>query len=382
MNKKLKIYNIIRIIVEIVSIICVFIPLFKYIDCVATSFMNLFDGNFVLYMIGTTGSALLIYYILKTCAVIWHEVGHLIYGLKAKLEFISFNILSFEFFIKEDKLKVKKTNLPKNVRGYCNMTLSKKHKSYNKAIKLYFMGGIIFNLISVILSLLLLIIIKNNVLDIIILLNMIINLYSAVYNSIPALLRSGNATDALQYLYCLEDETYFESISKIQRVNSLLLNGTLLEDIDEELFVKPKNINSKSDVVTAQLYIDYLIAHNKYKESFKFIEEVLEKGKEVISIPDASLIKIQLLNVLFELDKVQEIKKYWTKDDTKTLEFFANMYPSFMLLNYMYFLLVEKNEDKASKCLDKYNKMDKSRLDQNTLNELDDLMNKLKKSIS
>jgi hypothetical protein len=90
MNKKLKIYNIIRIIVDIVFVICMFIPLFKYIDCVATSFMNLFDGNFVLYMIGTTGSALLIYYILKTCAVIWHEVGHLIYGLKAKLEFISF----------------------------------------------------------------------------------------------------------------------------------------------------------------------------------------------------------------------------------------------------------------------------------------------------
>ena len=37
----------------------------------------------------------LIIYILHFFSTVWHEVGHLLFGIKAKLKFVSFNVLGF-----------------------------------------------------------------------------------------------------------------------------------------------------------------------------------------------------------------------------------------------------------------------------------------------
>lgn len=383
MNKKLKMFNYLKWVVDILFLVVLYFPIFMFIESIGGSVFETSNGDFVTYMLIVVLVGLAIYYLLNLFSIIWHELGHLLFGLKAKFEFIAFNVLSFNFTVKDGKLSVKKEcKLPGNVLGYCNMTLSDDKKADKKSIIMYFMGGITFNIIAALVSFILFLVIKNEVIDSIILLNLVLNIYYAIHNSIPLVLKSGNPTDALHCLYSLEDDTYFSSVSKIQLVNKMIANGVALEDIDDDLFVKPKNIDSKSNVMAAQLYMDYLVAHDKYKECASFIEEVLEKGSELLTKQDASLIKFQLLNCYFELNRIEDIKEYWNEDDTKFLEFISKLAPTFIVFGYMYFELVEKDKDNSKKYLDMFNKIDKKKIDEKTYKELEEIMDKINKSIS
>ena len=48
----------------------------------------------------------------------------------------------------------------------------------------------------------------------------------------------------------------------------------------------------------------------------------------------------------------------------------------------MYFELVEKDKDNSKKYLDMFNKIDKKKIDEKTFKELEEIMDKINKSIS
>ena len=383
MKKKLKIYKVISWIVDILLLVCLYFPITKYVDFLGGHIEDWFKGEVIPFMLSSVLGGMLIYYVVKLLAIIWHELGHLVFGLKANLEFVAFNVLSFNFTYEDKKLKVtKEAKLPGNVKGYCNMTTREGVKHSNESKRMFFMGGIIFNIIASIFSLILLLLIKNELIDCILLFNLVMNTYFAIHNALPLVLKTGNGTDALQYLYCLEDDNYLEILSKVQRVNKLLANGIELKDIDEKLFVKPSKYVSKTDILSALFYVDYMVSKEKYKECVELIEDMLEKGKEITTAQDESLMKLQLLICLFELGRIEDIKKYWNEQDSKFLDVMSNLTPNFMILKYMYVLLVLKDNKEADKILEKYNKMDKSKINENDLKDIEELIDKINKSVS
>lgn len=72
----------------------------------------------------------------------------------------------------------------------------------------------------------------------------------------------------------------------------------------------------------------------------------------------------------------------WNEDDTKFLEFISKLVPTFIVFGYMYFELVEKDKDNSKKYLDLFNKIDKKKIDEKTYKELEEIMDKINKSIS
>ena len=57
-------------------------------------------------------------YLVNFISIIWHEFGHFVFGIKAKLKFVSFSIYNFIIKKEDNKLKISKTPTISGVEGY------------------------------------------------------------------------------------------------------------------------------------------------------------------------------------------------------------------------------------------------------------------------
>lgn len=380
MNDKLKKYKFIKFVVN--GIYFVFLILIGAVLApnLPTKLYELEPLNFMISFGGILILCALIFYIFYFISIIFHELGHLLFGLKAKLVFVSFNILFYTFCIEKNKLKLKKEAKLPGILGYCNMTTEKDKEYDEKLIKLYYSGGIIFNIILALVSTILLILVDNIYLKLICILNLGNNLYLAINNAIPAITKSGNSTDALQILYYKEDKEYINTMSKLQKLQSLLAKGIDLKEIDSKLFNKTEKFKTNSDVLNAMIYVDYLSSKEEYQEGKEYAEKILKEAKSLLSKQYTITLKLQLINCIFYSNgDLEQIKEIWDEDIKKFLELMGKAAPSFIVMNYMYATLIEKNEENSQKYLKQFEQLNKKNYDNYLIKEAEDYMNAVNK---
>lgn len=380
MNETLKKFKYVKFLVNFIYIAF----LIAFGGFVATKLPSqLYELDFVYFFLSLTIVLILfglLFYIIYFISIILHEVGHLIFGLNAKLTFISFNILSFTFCIENNRLKIKKEAKIPGVLGYCNMT-TEKNKKYNKnSIKLYYMGGIIFNIILVLISIALIIFTNNKYLILIYILNIGNNVYLAINNTIPTITKSGNNTDALQIIYYLDDEEYINTMSKLQMLQGLLAKGCALKDIDTNLFSNPQTFKTNSDVLNAMIYVEYLSSKDQYHEASEYAKKILEEAKELLSKQYIISLKLQLMSCIFYGDgDFNQIKEIWDEDIKKYLDLMGKVAPIYIGINYMYATLIEKNELNSKKYLTQFQQLNKKNYDKYMIEETEQLINDVNK---
>lgn len=322
----------------------------------------------------------LLYYIVYFVSIIFHEMGHLVFGLKAKLSFVSFNVYKYTFYMENNKLKVKKDTIIPGIMGYCNMKFDKGKKYSKKSTILYFMGGVIFNLILVIISIILMVCTSNIYLKYFYILIIAINSYLAIYNAIPATIKSGGGTDALKIIYYLDDEEYINTLSKLQILQSMLAKGCKLKDIDKNLLCKPDTFKTNSDVLNAMFYVEYLASNEKYYEASEYTKKILKEAKELLSKPDIFSFKVDLIGCIFYTnDNLDEIKELWSEEIKKYLDFIGKIVPVGIAYNYLYATLIEKNEDNSKKYLNQFQQLNKKKYDKYQIEEAEKLINDVNK---
>ena len=233
---------------------------------------------------------------------------------------------------------------------------TEKNKKYNKnSIKLYYMGGIIFNIILILISIVLIIFTNYIYLIIIYILNIGNNVYLAINNAIPTITKSGTNTDALQIIYYLDDKEYINTMSKLQMLQGLLAKGCDLKDIDTNLFSNPQTFKTNSDVLNAMIYVDYLSSKDQYHEASEYAKKILEEAKELLSKQYIISLKLQLMNCIFYSDgDFNQIKEIWDEDIKKYLDLMGKVAPIYIGINYMYATLIEKNELNSKKYLNQF----------------------------
>jgi len=380
LNEKLKKFKYVKF---LVNAFC-FAFLIAFGGFVATKLPSqLYELDFVYFFLSLAIILILfglLFYIICFTSIIMHEFGHLLFGLNAKLTFISFNILSFTFCIENNKLKIKKEAKIPGVLGYCNMT-TEKNKKYNKnSIKLYYMGGIIFNIILVFISIVLIIFTNNIYLKLIYILNVGINIYLAINNAIPTITKSGVNTDALQIIYYSDDEEYINTMSKLQMLQILLAKGCELKNIDNNLFSNPQTFKTNSDVLNAMLYVDYLSAKKQYKKASEYAKKILEEAQEILSKKDIMTLKLQLMNCIFySNDDLNQIKKIYDEEIKKYLDLMGKAVPVYIGISYMYSTLIEKNEENSKKYLNQFRQLNKKNYDKYMIEEAEQLINDVNK---
>lgn len=378
MDKKLKRFNYLRILLDILYFVFIIMYALYLVDNIMIKIH--IDDFFVLLCLFVIVYCV-VYYLIYTLLIIGHEFGHLVMGRKAGLKFIAFNVFSYSFTVKGGKLRVKKEAKIPGVRGYCNMTTESKKKYDKKAIKLYYMGGILFNIIAFLVSLLFILIIDNIYVDAVLLLSLGMNLYAALYNLVPAELKAGTPTDALHYLNYLEDSNYLELVSNVQRIQLLLASGVELKDIDEKLFMKIDKIKYKGEVINALIYIDYIVSKEKYNEAIDYINDLMENSKDILSQNDNLTLRIQLINCYFYINELDSIKDVWDKKLKEYLDIMGKISPVFIVVNYMYYSLIEVNNREKKKYLEQFNKVKDNFYDKNTINDCIEYIEEVDKKV-
>lgn len=384
MKEKLKKFNILRNIFKIVSIVGIsFFGFYVLIKIFGIEILDLEFSNFISILLRFCIVFLTVFSLLYYLSIIWHEMGHLVLGLKAKMKFVSFNVLNYSFYLENNKLKIKKeANLPGRL-GYCSMSIDTDKKYEVNSIILYFLGGILFHFIAAIITAILMIFIKNLYLDYVCMLNIIVNLFVALYNAFPVVSKSGFNTDALQIMHYVNDKEYINTVSKLQELQRLLINGVALKDIDPKLFSKPQSFNTNSDVLNAIIYVDYLSSKDEYLEAREYIDKILEEGKDFLSNQDMMTIKLQLINCIFYTsDDLSEIKEIWNDDLKRYLDMMSSIIPTYIGFNYMYAALVEKDEVSAIRYLEQFELLDKSRFDKYLIDDTIDFIRDINEKIN
>lgn len=381
MNDKLKKYNYFRILTIVVFIVLgIIFGFFVFVDYFGK---DVFELEFIQYFIKLL-VFLLIYLItyglLNFLSVIWHELGHLIFGLKAKMKFISFNVLGFTFIFDNNKIKVTKEAKIPGILGYCNMATDSKKKYNKNEIKLFYMGGVIFHIIAVIVTVTIVVFIHNKYLKYIGILNIIINMYLALYNLIPSINKSGTNTDALHLKYYYDDEEYINTVSRFQQLQILIAKGCNLKDIDESYFTMPKKIKTNTDLLNAMIYTDYLSSNEQYKESFEYTKKILDEAKTILTKQDVITLKIQLINNIFYCgDDLEQIKNIWDDDIKRYLDLMGDVLPICIGINYLYATLIEKNEINSKRYLKQFQQLNRKRYDKYMIEDVDKIIEDVNK---
>lgn len=377
MNKKLKKFKYIAFLVN--TIFVILYGIFGAFVVPEKLPNQLYELDFTYFIIGLAIILILygvLYCIIYFLSIIWHEFGHFIFGLRANLTFVSFNVLSYTICVENNKLKIKKEAKIPGVQGYCNMNIETNKKYNKKSIILYYMGGIIFNFLSAIISIILIFFTSNVYLKLIYILNIGINIYLAIYNAIPAITKSGTNTDALQIIYYLDDEEYINTISKLQRLQGLLAKGCDLKNIDNSLFNNPQTFKTNSDVLNAMIYVDYLSSKEQYHEASEYAKKILEEAKELLSKQNIITLKLQLMNCIFYGNgDFNQIKEIWDEDIKKYLDLMGKVFPIYIGFNYMYATLIEKNELNSKKYLNQFQQLNKKNYDKYQIEETEKLIN-------
>lgn len=112
-----------------------------------------------------------------------HEFGHFVCGKLSGYKFISFRL--FNLFIykdKDNKLNIKFTKKPGRILGQC--LLYYPNEDNNQPYKLYNYGGVIFNILSAIILIIISILIKNQLISHVLLMISIINIFMYFNNGI------------------------------------------------------------------------------------------------------------------------------------------------------------------------------------------------------
>lgn len=302
---------------------------------------------------------LFIYYgICMICLIphlIIHEAGHMVGGLLSGYEFISFRLGSLLWMKQGDKIILKRHRVP-GTGGQCLMLPGKK-KLEEHPYFLYHAGGVLGNLIVIIISILVLILSENNQVVWMISISLIISgVYFILCNGIPLKLQ-GIYNDGYNILAMMRDPGERIACGILFQINKELAEGKRGRDLPVEWF----HIVEEGD----------LTKHLQGSIGISKIEHLMDQGRmeeaESLCNDMASLkcdsyiyhneLKYRLL--FFELMgdcNLEKINQLYDEKLKKRIQMAVSDI-SIKRLMYAYELLVNNDEQKAKKYLNEFEKL-------------------------
>lgn len=290
--------------------------------------------------------------------IIFHEFGHMICGFMSGYKFVSYRVMSFTIAKYSDGIKIKKFNLP-GTGGQCVL----EPPAYNDGkfpYKLYLAGGVIADLVLMILFLIP-VFIKGTETYILrfCLIGAVISFLLALINGIP-FSKGQVPNDGYDIISMkknpLNKKLFWLSLdynAKTQMGMSPIDFESKIQDLDSVI-----NENKDNKYVPSLISIKLNILYEKqeFEQAYKLLEDTLA---------DESLIKIYKNEFLCEklfmsimLSKsAEEIESQYTEELRKYINLTHSYMSGRVLLMYAYYKLYKKDEVAAEKEVQAFEKM-------------------------
>lgn len=289
--------------------------------------------------------------------LIVHEGGHLVFGLLSGYRFSSFRIGNMMWIKKGDRIVRKKFSLA-GTGGQCLMDPPDMVDGTIPCF-LYNMGGIIANGVLCLLSL-------PGVffgplyLKVFCCCNLFIGVALILTNGIPMKMEQ-TPNDGYNALKLGKDPEAVRAFWTQMKINALSAQGVRLKDMPEEWFTMPSDEAMQNEVIStlAVFACSRLMDAGQTAQAQELMADLLQRDIRIVAIY-RSMLKTDLICCELlgdgDLEKVNE----WHDKEQRNLEKAMKNYPSVIRSQYAYALLVEKDEAKAQKLLEKFEKVAKT----------------------
>lgn len=273
-----------------------------------------------------------------------HEVGHLVMGLITGYDFVSFRIGSFTLIKENGKFVGKKFNIV-GTGGQCVLTHKTVDNPQNIPFFWYNFGGVFFNFFTAVLCVPIIIFPSNPFVFVGFVMLAVISLAMGIVNIIPTK-ASGVGTDGYNLILLKKSPVDRVALYKTMLLNALQYQGVRLEDMPNDI-LKFTDEEKNCQLGTPLAGIEANILMNKFdfKSAEKKYRSILDNENLIGVYENEYKCEIMFCMIMNGYspqdinDMYKEIKQYITTT--------GKTYISRKRLMYAYYLIVEKNPQKA-----------------------------------
>ncbi len=289
--------------------------------------------------------------------VIIHEGGHLIFGLLSGYKFSSFRIGSFNWSHDGEKVRFSKLKIA-GTGGQCLMSPPDLVDGTMPTFW-YNMGGACNNLIvSVIFMGIYFLVPQSSVFAVFCFAMIIWGVYMSIINGVPLSVGSID-NDGKNMVNLQKNKSAIKAFWIGMKISDVLAKGGRVKDCPEEWFYMPEE-NEMQDAISTTIGIFYenrLIDMHKFDKALEVANNLLD-GNYAMTDLHRHLLKVDII-FLELLNGNTDIEKLY---DKKQKSFMKQMisFPTVVRTTYAIETLVNKDEKKAQKTLESFEKIAKS----------------------
>ncbi len=332
-----------------IGFIGVTIILVLFTDISFNQFMEKLQKVEALEMIGVMILSFVTFILTCLLQILLHEGGHLIGGLLSGYHFVSFRILNWTIIKEEGKMRIKHFSIA-GTGGQCLLTPPEKPVKEVPVI-LYNLGGVIMNLLTATLSLILLITIEKlpYPIELFLIFNCIVGYFLGILNGIPFNF-GAISNDANNMRLLLKDEQSKQTMAHLLHINAFVQKGMRPKEIPERYFTCNEPINYKNPL-QINLYLmvigklmdeeQWEICYNKLEDLMKHKDEMLDLFvKETAS---------ELLFISLITGRKERAQELYTEELARYIQQYAKIMSSKQRILCAIALYMEEDRVKAEK---------------------------------
>lgn len=279
-----------------------------------------------------------------------HELGHLICGLLCGYKFVSFRIFNLTFIKEDGKIRIKKFAIS-GTGGQCllvppDLPLEKIPTGW------YNFGGILANIILLVIVLPFFFIDLNPFLIEAIAIFAMTNVIMIIINGIP-MQAGGVGNDGYNIKILKKSQLSKLGIVNQLRANALIQNGVRPKDMPDILFLSPENIDYKNalEVSIPLMYASRQIDRMQYDEALAGMEALYAHKEDIMPLY-VKEIACELAFLYLRTGRIDEADKLLDKDLRKYIDMYSKMMSSKERLLVAIALYLDNDNEKAQELYD------------------------------
>ena len=280
--------------------------------------------------------------------VIFHEAGHLLFGLLSGYKFVSFRVNNFMIYKKQGKFHVGKYMIA-GTGGQCLMSPPELVNGTMPYCLSNF-GGVVMNLMIAIASLIIYILCNlGTILEVFWISLTIIGVFFAITNGVPMRL-GGIDNDGYNAISLGKEKEALFAFWLQLKVNELLTEGERLKDMPEEWFEKPSEEGMKNTMIAAieAMRCNRFLDQGLFIEANQAISDVMKSNTGMEGV-QKMLLKIDQIYCEIVGEQREEILKQMKEKELASFIKSMKTFPSVVRTQYAYALVIENDEKKAAK---------------------------------
>lgn len=290
--------------------------------------------------------------------IVIHEAGHLVFGLLTGYQFSSFRIGRFMWIKRDGKIHFSRYSLA-GTGGQC-LLIPPDIKDGKYPYILYNLGGSLLNLISAVLFAIFAVVCRSQELAFLgFLMLAVAGMACALTNGIPLKLASVN-NDGYNVISVGKDPYALRAFWIQMKVNQQIASGMRLRDMPEEWFEMPSDEEMKNSMSAALgvFACSRLMEQHDFARADQEMERLFSLDSGIVGVHKNLMQVDQIFCELVGGNREERLKELLDKRQKRFMKSMKRC-PSVLRTEYAYALLAEKDEAKAGKFREEFEKIAK-----------------------